>query len=136
MQKIALARHPLRRPDSGISLVEMLMTIMIIGIIGGLAMMKFGSDLTQAAEKQQDKRNAQEIASTAAMAGSAGVLYFVADDKEATMDNLRAGGAPSHGVFKHRVFKTPTMSDEEVQRAGSFLFLNDTDLIYNSAGVQ
>ena len=136
MQTAAFTRPKVRRAESGLSLVELLLAIMILGILGSLAMMMFGSGLSQEAEKQRDRRNAQEIANMAAMAGAAGAPYFVADDEEATVGNLRTGSAPSRGIFKNRVFKLPAMSDEEVQRAMSYLVLNDTDLIYDSAGGQ
>ena len=134
MQIAALTRQKARRADSGLSLVELLLAIMILGIIGSLAMMLFGNGLSQEAERQRDRRNAQEIANMAAMAGAAGAPYFVAGDEEATVGNLRAGSAPSRGIFKNRVFKIPAMSDEEVQRAMSYLVLNDTDLVYDSTG--
>lgn len=135
MQTAAFARQKARRADSGLSLVELLLAIMILGIIGSLAMMLFGNGLSQEAEKQRDRRNAQEIANMAAMAamaGAAGAPYFVAGDEEATVGNLRTGSAPSRGIFKNRVFQIPAMSDEEVQRAMSYLVLNDTDLVYDS----
>jgi prepilin-type N-terminal cleavage/methylation domain-containing protein len=136
MQTAAFIRPKVRRAESGLSLVELLLAIMILGILGSLAMMMFGNGLSQEAERQRDRRNAQEIANMAAMAGAAGAPYFVADDEEATVGNLRNGSAPSRGIFKNRVFKLPAMSDEEIQRAMSYLVLNDTDLIYDSAGGQ
>jgi type II secretory pathway pseudopilin PulG len=136
MQTAAFIRPKVRRVESGLSLVVLLLAIMILGILGSLAMMTFGNGLSQEAEKQRDRRNAQEIANMAAMAGAAGAPYFVADDEEATVGNLRTGSAPSRGIFKNRVFKLPAMSDEEIQRAMSYLVLNDTDLIYDSAGGQ
>ncbi len=110
------------------------MAIMIIGIMISLAMMVFGGGLSDEAKKQRDKRNAQVIANTAAMAAAAGALYFEEDDEAATVANLRDGCAPTTGIFRGRVFKLPSMSDDDIQGALVFLKLNDTDLIYDSSG--
>lgn len=122
------------RSAPGLSLVELLMAIMIIGIIGSLAMMFLGGGLSDEAENQRDKRNAQTIANTAAMASAAGAEYFVAGNEEATVQNLRDGCQPTSGIFKDRVFQLPSLTDAQIQRAMKYLKLNSTDLMYDSKG--
>ncbi|MGV3662852.1 MAG: hypothetical protein ACO1TE_21890 [Prosthecobacter sp.] len=107
---------------------------MIIGVIGSLAMMFLGSGLSDEAEVQRDKRNAQTVANTAAMASAAGADYFVAGDEEATVQKLRDGCKPGSGIFKDRLFKLPALTDAQIQRTLRFLKLNDTDLVYDSSG--
>lgn len=122
------------RSAPGLSLVELLMAIMIIGVIGSLAMMFLGSGLSDEAENQRDKRNAQTIANTAAMAAAAGADYFVAGDEEATVQKLRDGCSPGSGIFKDRLFKLPALTDAQIQRSLRFLKMNSTDLMYDSTG--
>lgn len=110
------------------------MVIMIIGIIGSLAMLFLGGGLSDEAAKQRDKRNAQTIASLAAMASAAGADYFVAGDEEGTVAKLRDGCSPTTGIFKGRVFKLPPMSEEDRTGAMQYVKLNATDLVYDSSG--
>lgn len=123
------------RSAPGLSLVELLMAMMIIGVIGSLAMMFLGGGLSDEAAVQRDKRNAQSIANMAAMASAAGAEYFVAGDEEATVQNLRDGCSPDSGIFKDRMFKLPAMTDDQVQRTLRYLKLNNTDLTYDNSGM-
>ncbi|MDZ4402252.1 type II secretion system protein [Prosthecobacter sp.] len=121
------------RSASGFSLVELLMAIMIIGIMFSLAMMAFGG-VRQGAVDVRDKRNAQEIAGVAAAALAAGADFIVEGDEKATIENLREGYTPTHGIFKGRIFKAPFMHDPEVKGAMRFLALNDSGLQYRLDG--
>lgn len=113
--------------------MELLVTIVILGLIMSITIMTMGST-RQAAEDQKDKRNAQEIASVAAMANAAGASFIVPGDAEATIVNLRDGTAPTTGAFSGRTFRIPDMHDTEIQGAMRFLALNNTDLQYRQDG--
>ncbi|MFC5455427.1 hypothetical protein [Prosthecobacter fluviatilis] len=115
------------------SLMELLITIIILSIVMSIAIMSMGS-ARQGAEDQKDKRNAQEIASVAAMASAAGADFIVPGDEHATIVNLCDGTTPSSGVFSGRVFKIPSMRDAEITGAMRFLALNDSDLQYRMDG--
>ena len=117
----------------GMSLMELLVTIVILGLIMSITIMAMGST-RQAAEDQKDKRNAQEIASVAAMANAAGASFIVPDDEEATIANLRDGTAPATGAFRGRIFRIPDMHDAEIKGAMRFLALNSSDLQYRQDG--
>ncbi len=117
----------------GMSLMELLVTIMILGIIMSITVMSMGS-ARQAAVDQKDKRNAQEIASVAAMANAAGASFIVPDDELASISNLRDGTAPATGAFRGRTFRIPDMPDTEIAGAMRFLALNDSDLQYQQDG--
>lgn len=117
----------------GMSLMELLITIVILGIIMSITIMSMGST-REAAQDQKDKRNAQEIASVAAMANAAGASFIVPDDEQATIANLRDGTAPASGAFRGRTFRIPDMRDTEIQGAMRFLALNNSDLQYRQDG--
>lgn len=118
---------------SGMSLMELLVTIVILGLIMSITVMSLGST-HQAADDQKDKRNAQEIASIAAMATAAGASFIVPDDEQATIANLRDGIAPATGAFRGRTFRIPNIQDTEIKGAMRFLALNDSFLQYRQDG--
>jgi prepilin-type N-terminal cleavage/methylation domain-containing protein len=133
MTHAAFKFHKTGPSASGFSLIELLLTMVILSIVMSIAMMTMGS-ARQGAEDQKDKRNAQEIASVAAMANAAGASFIVPGDAEATIYKLRDGTAPDTGAFRGRTFRIPDMHDTEIQGAMRFLALNDTDLQYRQDG--
>lgn len=122
-----------RPSTSGMSLMELLVTIVILGFIMSITISSVGST-RQAAEDQKDMRNAQEIASVAAMANAAGASFIVPNDEQATIANLRDGIAPATGAFRGRTFRIPDMQDTEIKGAMRFLALNSSDLQYRQDG--
>ena len=126
-------KHSLAR--SGFSLFEMLIVIAIFGIMASIGVGAFGG-VRQGAVDQKDKRNAQEIASVAAIANAAGAQFVVPGDERASIENLRTGTTPAQGAFKGRLFKLTSMAEPEVIGAMRFLALNDTELQYRLDGTQ
>ncbi|WP_395739990.1 type II secretion system protein [Prosthecobacter sp.] len=128
--------NPIRKTcpsASGLSLMELLIAIFVLAVLIQIAIMAMGST-RQAAEDQKDKRNAQEIASVAAMASAAGANFIVPGNAQATIANLRDGIAPATGAFRGRTFRIPSMQDAEIQGALRFLALSDTILQYRMNG--
>lgn len=122
-----------KRTQRGFSLMELLVTIAIMGVLSSLAVTALGG-ARQGAVDQKDKRNAQEIASVAAIANAAGAPFVVPGDEQATIENLREGCSPSRGAFKGKVFKLPSLGEPEILGAMRFLALNDSELQYRLDG--
>lgn len=123
-----ITRH---RPAHGFSLVELLMTIAIIGILANVIMLSWGS-ASKEANDMKDRRNAQEIASLAAIANAAGAPFVVPDNEKATIENLAAGTTPNSGAFKNKEFKLPPLGTQSIEGAMRYLALNDTELVYRN----
>jgi len=113
--------------------MELMITLTIMGIISTIGVGAFGG-ARQGAEDQKDKRNAQEIASMAAVANAAGASFVVPGDEKASIENLRIGSAPSRGAFKGHLFKLSNMSDFDIKGAMRFLVMNDNEIQYRLDG--
>lgn len=114
----------------GFSLFEVLMVVSILGIMVSIAVpMLFQADSVYAA---RDRRNAQELCSTATAARAAG-LNFVAE--ESVLDTVRAlvrGAMPSRGSMKGRLFVVPGLSEEDMLGASKYLTIQQGELRYSN----
>lgn len=132
-----LTKRPIKRKSGraapGFGLMELLISIMVIGVVCGFAVMAFGGARSGAVDVR-DKRNAQEIAGVASAALAAGANFIVEGDEKSTINNLREGCSPTHGIFKGRLFKIPDMHDPEIKGAMRFLALNDIGLEFRLDG--
>jgi len=117
----------------GLSLVELMVVVMVLGILASIALNSFGG-ARQGAEDQKDRRNAQEIASVAGMASAAGASFIVPGDAQASILNLRDGVSPDKGPFRGRLFKIGIMEDSEITGAMRFLVMAGEELQYNTTG--
>jgi prepilin-type N-terminal cleavage/methylation domain-containing protein len=123
------------RSAPGLSLVELLIVITVLGILVAISITGFGG-ARQAAVDQKDRRNAQEIASVAGMASAAGADFVVDGNEQASIDNLRAGVSPTRGAFQGRTFQIGSMADTDITGAMRFLVLSGNEIVYNTNGVQ
>lgn len=118
---------------AGFSLMELMIAVSIMGILASIGVLAYGG-ARQAADDQKDKRNAQEIASVAAMASAAGASFVVSGDEQATISNLRGGVAPSRGAFRGRTFQLGSMADSDITGAMRFLVMVNDELQYKMNG--
>lgn len=124
-----------RSSAPGLSLIEVMVTVVILGFLAQMAVLAFGG-ARQGADEQKDKRNAQEISSVATMASAAGAIFVVDSDEAATIANLRQGTAPAKGPFRGRTFKLSNMEDGDVAGAMRYLVLSADSLLYRPDGSQ
>ncbi|MBB5034309.1 type II secretion system protein [Prosthecobacter vanneervenii] len=127
--KFASQTSSLRRTRSAFSLSEVLMVVAIIGVMVGIVVpMLNQNDAVYAA---RDRRNAQELCSTCAVAQAAGV-NFVQD--ESVIDTVRSivrGGMSVNGAMRGRVFVVPGLSEEDMVGASKYLRVKDGQLMYS-----
>lgn len=117
----------------GFSLLEMLIFVGILGIMANIVILAFGGGQREIILETKNRRNAQEIVSTASAAIVAGANFLVPGNEEATVRNLVAGTTPEKGIFRGRTFRVPSMTTDDIQGALSFVTLTQDGLRYDGA---
>lgn len=116
----------------GISLIEMLITIAILGLIVSIALPSFGGG-TEGIRQARDLRNAQTACSIFASAQVAGVDFSEGNPTiQEIMQRLVKGVVVEKGQLKGRSFALPNLGAEEIQSAVKYLAMVDGSLVYNS----
>ena len=121
--------HTRKKKIQGFSLVEMLTTIAVLGVLTSIALLSMSS-INQNSLDTRDRRNAQELAMICNTAQAAGVDFVVDGDLEATIKNVVAGGSPTDGAFQGRFFGLKGMAPSDQENAKRFLELNNRLLSY------
>lgn len=123
--------HSSRPVASGFSLLEMLTTVAILGIMTSLALAWFGGS-GQDVQIARDQRNAQSICSLCQVAEAAGLnLVKEVSSPLELARRVSEGITIETGVMRGRTFQVPGMGEEELQGAVRFLKLQNGQLRYD-----
>jgi prepilin-type N-terminal cleavage/methylation domain-containing protein len=122
------------RCRAGFSLVEMLVVIGVIGVLASIALPVLAGPTKQSADDSRDRRNAQSLAQVYQAGHVAGVDFLVADDLEATVERVRAGGMPNEGSMAGSSYGVPGLTVEAKNGAMRFLELRGEMLLYDFGG--
>ena len=119
---------------AGLTLIEVLTMIAIIGSIAAIAIPQLTSWLTSDAQELRNRRNAQELASVFATAQAAGRDFAASGDLVQTIRNVITGGSPSEGPFKGQLYAMKSLKEQDIEGVQKYLSLQGDVLCYNSRG--
>ena len=117
---------------SGFSLVELIMSVAVLGILVSLAIMTMPY-IYGAVTETHDQRNAQELVTVYESAQAAG-LNFAGPDLDTTVHNIVNGGTPTDGAFRGQTFMLNGLTAQDMAGAETYLSFANGALTYNSAG--
>jgi prepilin-type N-terminal cleavage/methylation domain-containing protein len=120
--------------QAGLSLVELLVVIAVIGIIASLAVPVLAGPTKRNADDMKDRRNAQTVAQIYRAGYMAGVDFLVPNDLGATVDRVVAGGVSAEGILAGSTYAVPGLTVDEKSGAMRFLELRDELLLYDFEG--
>ena len=123
--------------NKGFSLVELLTTVAILGIMALVALPTFGN--TEPAKQGVHKQNAQNFASLAFAISAAGVdltgnTNFAnpgSDEVKNVLRTLVEGVTITQGTLAGRNFKVPHMDDAHIAGAAKYIAITNGELLYN-----
>jgi prepilin-type N-terminal cleavage/methylation domain-containing protein len=113
---------------SGFTLIEMLTTIVIIGLMAAIIIPSFGNVLDSGGNAK-DLCNAQQLAATSAAASAAGLDFVAGSGLETTVRKIVQGAVPTSGAFKNYIFKVPMGSEAEIVGAMRYLAITNGKLV-------
>lgn len=123
-----------RQPSkpAGLSLIEVLTMLAIIGIIGAIAIPQLTSWFASDAQELRYRRNAQQIAGVFATAQVAGRDFAASGDLEQTIRNVVTGGSPTEGAFKGQFYAVPNLGEQDIKGVQKYLSLEGNMLCFNN----
>ena len=119
----------------GFSLVEMLVVIAVIGVIAAIAIPNIGS-INQSAKDARNQRNAQSLVSMYQSGAAAGVTW-TGGTRNAKIDSVITGQAPTDGAFSGKSFKVPNLTGTDKTDCYKYIGYDaNGDLFYDKSGGQ
>jgi prepilin-type N-terminal cleavage/methylation domain-containing protein len=123
-----IRRNP-PRCSRGFSLIELLVTIAILGVLSSIALFSM-SGVNQNAKDTRDRRNAQELAFVCSNAQAAGVDFVTGNSVESTVKSIVQGGEPPDGAFAGKFFGLPGLLENDQTSAAKYLQIDNGVLNY------
>lgn len=124
------AESPRHLGQQGFSLVEMLITLAVIGLMVAMSITYFGGGHRQAILDARDQRNAQEVVNVCLGAIASGAPVVEEGDMRATIHNLMEGKAGTAGPFSGQMFRLSPLSETEVAGALRYLGWSQNQPVY------
>ena len=119
----------------GLTLVELMMTVSIIGIVAAMAIPSMASLHGGEVSETRHRRNAQEIAAVFVTAQAAGLDFASSGSLEQTIRSVITGGSPTEGPFRGKLYVVRGLLDEDVVAVQRYLSLENGVLCYHSHGL-
>lgn len=124
-----------QRAARGFSLVEMLVTITLIGLLAAIAIPEIGST-SDSARRASCQRNAQHVVSVYLAGVSAGIVW-AGSSKIEKIASVVQGAAPEQGVLAHHSFRVPDLQGDILTGIYPYIGCDlNGDLFYDMAGEQ
>lgn len=111
----------------GLSLVELLTTLAIVGIVTAIAIPNI-IGLSSSANRAKNQQNAQYIVSVASAVRAAGYTNTWGDE-DSLIDDLTAGI-----TYRNMTFSISPLSSEEITGAKEFFYLDNNVAYYHATG--
>ncbi len=121
---------------AGISLLELLAVICLVGILISISIGSYGGKTLDVIEQVTNQRNAQEIVSLGVYATLGGADFVIPGDKQATAAKLIGGVTGQQGMWKGKHFSLTNLRPTDLPGALTFVKFESDLLLYDPAGQQ
>ena len=111
----------------GFSLVELLVTIGVLGVITAISIIAI-NPVTRNAHVNKDMRNAQSIAAVAGASQAAGAVLDLSS-LDSAIAQLKEGVSGS-GTFSSSTFKVAPFTSEQVEDLRPYLSIQNNSLVF------
>ncbi len=114
----------------GLSLVEMLIVVTIIGFVASLGVATFAGRYREVAEKARLKTTARNMVVIYNTGRAMGADVLVPDDLTATLHRVVDGFAITDGVASGRTMALPHVSDQDIVSAQEFIDFQGGEMVF------
>jgi len=120
------------KPSRGFSLLELLITVAVLGIMVSIALTSFTQGQRDVVLETVHRRNAQALGTIAECAQLAGVDPVQGTDVTATIRKIVEGVTPPDGAMKGRIFRLNGLTEDDVNGAAFYLKISHGKLEYEA----
>ncbi|WP_208300263.1 type II secretion system protein [Prosthecobacter fusiformis] len=122
--------HPANPSQPGFSLIEMLMTMAVLGIMVSIALPWYGKQ-TDDFRQARDQKNAQSICTLCQAIDAAGINLV--EETTTSLEiarKLSAGITIKKGTLKGRTFRVSGLGEEELEGAANYMSIEEGQVFY------